>query len=223
MKLCVSLTEKTNAKCIDFVVSCNADIIEHRMDFMHRIGKLEQIYHQTKLPIIATCRPTGLGGSFTRTEDQRISHLLEAISAGASYVDIELETDSVYIELLRRKASQMDCKLIISKHFHESTPSNSELLKLVDTLDQSIADIIKIVTTPRSIEDCKSVIKLYFAERSTTLPMIAFAMGDLGRFTRVCALFLGAPFMYVSQDEGELAAPGQIPLSEMRAILEVLL
>jgi 3-dehydroquinate dehydratase type I len=219
----VSLTEKTNANCIDFVASCNADIIEHRLDFMHRIEELKQIYHQAKVPIIATCRPTGLGGLCMVTEDQRISHLLEAISAGASYVDIELETDSVYMELLRRKASQMDCKLIVSKHFYESTPSNSELLKLVDTLDQSIADIMKIETTPSSIEDCRRILQLYFTERSSTLPMIAFAMGDLGRFTRVCALFLGAPFMYVSQDEGEIAAPGQIPLSEMRKILEVLL
>jgi 3-dehydroquinate dehydratase-1 len=52
--------------------------------------------------------------------------------------------------------------------------------------------------------------------------MIAFAMGDLGKFTRVAALFLGAPFMYVSQDSGDKAAPGQITLSQMRALLEVL-
>ncbi|MHA2005446.1 MAG: type I 3-dehydroquinate dehydratase, partial [Candidatus Thorarchaeota archaeon] len=39
---------------------------------------------------------------------------------------------------------------------------------------------------------------------------------------RVSSLFLGAPFTYVSQDIGEAAAPGQISLSEMRAILGVL-
>ncbi|MHA2211184.1 MAG: type I 3-dehydroquinate dehydratase, partial [Candidatus Thorarchaeota archaeon] len=43
-----------------------------------------------------------------------------------------------------------------------------------------------------------------------------------GKFTRVSALFLGAPFMYVSQDQGEQAAPGQITVTQMRTLLEVL-
>ena len=81
---------------------------------------------------------------------------------------------------------------------------------------------MKIVTTPKSIEDCKTILQLYHIEASPPCPMIAFAMGNLGKFTRVSALYLGAPFMYVSQDEGEVAAPGQISLSQMRAILEVL-
>ena len=82
---------------------------------------------------------------------------------------------------------------------------------------------MKIVTTPKSIEDCKRVLKLYHFESRTSSPLIAFAMGDLGKFTRICALFFGAPFMYVSQDEGEVAAPGQIPFSQMKVILEALI
>ena len=218
----MSLTEKVITKCIEFVVSCNAEIIEHRMDFMDRIEGLEQIYHQSKKPIIATCRPAGYGGHFVGGEEQRITHLLDAVAAGASYVDIELETNPDDIDLLRKKLNKMNCKLIISKHFYKSTPSFSELIELVEILDHSNADIMKIVTTPTSIEDCKAILQLYHFEYNSSCPIIAFAMGALGKFTRVCALFLGAPFMYVSQDEGEVAAPGQIPLTEMRAILEVL-
>jgi 3-dehydroquinate dehydratase-1 len=222
MKLCVSLTEKSVVKCIDFVHSCDGDMIEHRMDFMTRIEGLDQIYHRSKKPIIATCRPAGLGGHYTGTEKQRINHLLDAISAGASFVDIELDTDFIDREILKKETNRANCKLIISKHFHGFTPSKIELLKLVDTLTHSKADIMKIVTTPKSLEDCKKVLHLYHVEKTTTLPMIAFAMGELGRFTRVCALFLGAPFMYVSQDQGETAAQGQIPLSQMKMILGVL-
>ena len=222
MKLCVSLTEKTATKCIDFAVSCNADMIEHRIDFMNQIEELERIYSQSKKPVIATCRPSSNGGYFAGEEEQRIGHLLDAISAGASYVDIELETDPNDIDLLRRELGRSDCKLIISKHFYESTPRFSELLELVDILVHSKADIMKIVTTPKSIEDCKTILQLYHIEASPPCPMIAFAMGNLGKFTRVSALYLGAPFMYVSQDEGEVATPGQISLSQMRAILEVI-
>jgi 3-dehydroquinate dehydratase-1 len=222
MKLCVSLTEKSVKKCVDVIHSCGADMIEHRMDFMSPIEGLERIYHLSEKPIITTCRSAGRGGYFTGTEKQRIKHLLDAISAGASYIDIELGTNPKDIELLRKEMRKASCKLIASKHFHYFTPSSRELLELVDTLRRSNADIIKIVTTPKSIGDCKKVLQLYHVVGRTTLPMIAFAMGDLGKFTRVCALFLGAPFMYVSQDKREVAAPGQISFSQMKMILEVL-
>jgi 3-dehydroquinate dehydratase-1 len=83
------------------------------------------------------------------------------------------------------------------------------------------ADILKVIVTPKSISDCSRVLQLYSLERVET-PLIAFAMGDIGRFTRVSALFLGAPFMYVSQDLGQEAASGQISLSDMRAIVRSL-
>jgi 3-dehydroquinate dehydratase-1 len=81
---------------------------------------------------------------------------------------------------------------------------------------------MKLVTTPKTMSDCGRVLQLYYVKSKPARPMIAFAMGDLGKFTRVSALFLGAPFMYVSQDQGEQAAPGQITVTQMRTLLEVL-
>ena len=221
--LCVSLTKRTAKECLEFIPSCEADLIEHRLDFMDRIELLKEIYGISQKPIIATCRSVKNGGRFTGDEDQRIRHLLTAIASGASFVDVEIETNPVNLALVLEEAAKSDCKLIISKHFHDSTPTESELLETLRRLSSVGADIMKIVTTPKSTDDCLRILQLYSIGKKRNTSLIAFAMGSLGKFTRVYALFLGAPFMYTSLDQGEAAASGQISFSDMKLILEVLL
>ncbi|MFX0045800.1 MAG: type I 3-dehydroquinate dehydratase [Candidatus Hermodarchaeota archaeon] len=221
-KLCVSLTESSTKACIDFVRFSNSDLIEHRIDFMDRIDSLADIYDACSKPIIATCRSQIDGGRFHGTEENRVDLLLNAVTAGASYVDIEVDTNPQLFAHVREKADKEDCRLILSKHYHSHTPNDSVLLSMLDRLDTSGGHIIKLVSTPRTTSDCLRVLQLYSEEKKPNLPLVAFGMGTLGRFTRVSALVLGAPFMYVSQDSGEAAAAGQVSLSDMRAIMEVL-
>ncbi len=220
-KLCVCLTEKTSQDCIGFVSTSDSDIIEHRMDFMNQIASLGEIYSATETPIIATCRSKEMGGNFAGSEQQRIAYLLEAIDNGASFVDIEYEVEHNLLKQISDAVSQYNCKLIISKHYTSFTPELPDLIDLIGKMEDRGADIIKLVVTPESLSDCRRILQVYSWEGSK-IPLIAFAMGNIGRFTRVSSLFLGAPFMYVAQDSGKKAAPGQIPLSEMRTILRML-
>ena len=50
---------------------------------------------------------------------------------------------------------------------------------------------------------------------STGQPLVAFAMGDAGRDTRIDCLKAGAPFSYAALDEGDTTAPGQIDFVTM--------
>ena len=220
-KLCVCLTEKTSQECISFVSTSDVDIIEHRMDFMDQITGLGEIYSATETPIIATCRPKEMGGNFAGSEQQRITYLLEAIDNGASFVDIEYEVEHNSLKRISDAVSQRNSKLILSKHYTSITPELPDLIDLIGKMEDRGADIIKLVVTPESLSDCRRILQVYSWEGSK-IPLIAFAMGNIGRFTRVSALFLGAPFMYVAQDSGKEAALGQIPLSEMRTILRML-
>ena len=221
-KLCISLTERTHEKCMEHVSSSKADIVEHRLDFMNRIESLDEIYNVSEVPIIATCRSIQNGGRYNGSEEQRIKYLITAIQAGASFVDIEYGIDSRYLTMIEEESVQNECKTIISKHYHQDTPSDSSLFELIEQLSNSGADIIKVVTTPETTLDCLRTLQLYSMSSTNTHSLIAFSMGYMGRFTRLAALFLGAPFMYVSQDGGVAAASGQIPFSKMREILEVL-
>ena len=191
------------------------------MDFMNRIIGLKEIYSATAIPLVATCRSKEMGGNFVGSESQRSTYLLEAIDHGASFVDIEIETEPEFLKQVSNAASRKKCRLIISKHFTQSTPEYPDLVAMIDKMKNTGADILKLVVTPESIRDCRRVLQLYNLENLET-PLIAFAMGTIGRFTRVSALFLGAPFMYVAQDSGKEAASGQISLSEMRSIVRTL-
>lgn len=219
--LCVSLTGKSSKECTEFASSCDVDLIEHRLDFMDQIEDLDLIYGSSEKPIIATCRPVREGGQFMGDDSRRIDYLLEALQAGASYIDIELDTRPSLIKSIRNQTKEIGAQLIISKHYQGSPPLEKLAFTLAAMKSQG-ADIGKIVTTPSSIRDCWTVLQLYTVETRGSTPLISFAIGDLGKFTRVSALFLGAPFMYVAQDSGVAAAPGQIPLSKMKAILEAL-
>ncbi len=220
-KLCVCLIERSLQDCIDFVLTSDADIIEHRIDFMEEIRDINQIYSVSNTPIIATCRSHETGGRFLGEESERIKYLLEAIEGGVSYVDIEIESSKQVLKSVRQAATATGCKVIGSKHYLGSTPDTSELCKMIERIADANVDIIKIVTTPETIDDCKRTLNLYTLNE-TEIPMIAFGMGSIGKFTRVSSLFLGSPFMYVSQSEGREAASGQISLSNMRKLVRVL-
>jgi len=49
--------------------------------------------------------------------------------------------------------------------------------------------------------------------------LIAFAMGDFGRISRVLSLYLGSPFTYVSL--GKPIAPGQFSVDEIIKIINL--
>jgi len=78
---------------------------------------------------------------------------------------------------------------------------------------KSVSKNIKIVTTANSIKDTVSVLSLYKKQKSG---LIAFAMGDYGRVSRILCLHLGSPFTYVSL--GKPVAPGQFSLDEIKSL-----
>lgn len=74
---------------------------------------------------------------------------------------------------------------------------------------------VKIVTSAKTINDSSNVLSLY--NNSTKMSLIAFAMGDNGRMSRILCLYLGSPFTYVSL--GKPVAPGQFSLDQVQKIL----
>jgi 3-dehydroquinate dehydratase type I len=223
VRLCLSVTGKTPEDCIEVLSSNEVDLFEHRMDFMTRIERIDEIYDATSRPIIATCRPTRFGGLFDGNEGDKMSHLLEALSVGAQYIDLDLDTTKPVIDKLKQAVRRSGSALILSKHYWMNTPSSTSLKDTIKKMRRLEPDIIKIVTMASNRNDCLRILQLYGISTESGIPLIAFAMGHLGKFTRVSSLFLGAPFGYVSLNSEEKAAPGQITLSSMKSILEVLI
>ena len=161
---------------------------------------------------IATCRPESL------TERERTVLLSAAIRCGATYVDIEYEADDAYRQPLVELARQYSCRVIISYHNFELTPDADELKRIIIRSKEMGADCVKIAVTANSPADCARIMSLYDSHDN----IVAFAMGEVGKITRVAAPLLGARFTFASVDEAHLTAPGQLTASQMETIYRMI-
>ncbi len=219
MKLCVTLTGKTIEECKEVIRTREADLFELRIDHLRSDADFESLLGSVDIPMIATNRPVREGGKFRGTEEERLAMLVRAIYAGASFVDVESDVEPDALTMLQDKAEENNCTVILSKHFFHETPSYELLHQLLTNMDKKRPGIVKIITMAINPLDCLRILDLYHEDRFSEL--IAFAMGNLGRMTRVMSLLLGAPFMYVSSEVDKEAAPGQLTLAEIDSVLEV--
>ena len=85
-------------------------------------------------------------------------------------------------------------------------------------LDQFMArsKYVKIVTTAKGPTDTATILALY--SRAARTNLVAFAMGDSGKISRLLCLYLGSPFTYVAL--GKPTAPGQFSAKQLSSILK---
>ena len=76
---------------------------------------------------------------------------------------------------------------------------------------------VKIVSTAKSVDDATRMLELYNKRGKNNL--IAFAMGDEGKISRILCLYLGSPYTYVSL--GKAVAPGQFSVDEVNKIINL--
>ena len=224
--ICVSLAESTCDILLKRLqqVAAKADMAEVRLDALIDVEFLDfvSLVKDRSCPFIFTNRSSAEGGLFSGSEEERIGLLEKAISAGADYVDIELRTDPVLRDVIVKKVRKTGTKLIISYHDFFCTPEKEKLIEVFDAERRAGADIGKIVTMAESPEDVLKVFSLYFKSLDEEFPLIAFCMGVLGKMSRLACLALGAYLTYASPDRGYEAAPGQIPLDDLRAMVDCL-
>jgi 3-dehydroquinate dehydratase type I len=144
---------------------------------------------------------------------------MEAVEGGFQYVDLELSTDKLdrVIETFREKGA----KIILSHHDHFRTPDSAKLASTLEQLQKFKPDVCKIVTTAQMPEDNLTVLGLLKANRQN-LPLVSFAMGQAGIWSRLLAPFYGADFTYASLERGQETAPGQSTIAELRQIYQML-
>ncbi len=159
--------------------------------------------------ILATCRRHQNHGKFNGSIAEEVRLLLEAVSAGARAVDLEIESAeaaAAKVEELRNSTF-----LIVSYHNYDGTPS---IDALVHRMAKVPADAYKIVTTARKPSDNLRVLSI--ARGSHRAPVIVLAMGEAGFPTRVLSPAFGGLFTYAAPIAAEGTAPGQISSRRLR-------
>lgn len=210
--ICVSIGEQSY--CDVLAALEKVSFAEIRLDVSHITNsEIKSVFSSGK-QLVATCRE----GFFNRNE--RMDRLIEAIRAGAAFVDVETEADEDFRKTVAKQAALNNCKLIVSYHNFEETPSLPEMCSIVDVCKKQGAGIVKLVTAAKNKSDAARVLSLYDKYPDTDL--VAFAMGEAGLITRVACVFLGAPYTYAAISDDKPLAKGQISVEKIRNVMNIL-
>jgi len=188
-----------------------SDLYELRLDL---IGKdWQRLPPLVDKPWIATCRSASEGGAWNGSEQERSDELVQACRAGAHMADIELSSP-----MLDKLVSEVKktARLVLSYHNFELTPPIEELILLAKRAFGHGADIVKIATTARCLEDNLTVLQL--ARSLKNREVVSLAMGEAGICSRVLGPLSGNAFTYAAAGRGFESASGQLTTSQLRKI-----
>jgi 3-dehydroquinate dehydratase I len=222
-KICVSIFANDTPELLGRAQRAersSADLIEVRLDMLRSHRGLSKVIRSVEKPLIATNRSLAEKGSYDGSEADRLKELLGAVEEGFSYVDLELRTPSLVktINTLRAKGA----RIILSHHDFFRTPPITALQSIKAELEKYQPDLCKIVTTAKSSEDNLTILSLVAQTRQNGTPLVSFAMGEAGVWSRVMAPYYGAAFTYASLERGLETAVGQPAISDLRSIYRTL-
>jgi len=217
-------------------LKCNSNFIEYRFDYVQNLKDIKrELLNNIRnlaprnLSLIFTFRDFTEGGRQDLDLDQKISVLNELFKAQPDYIDIEMNSKNNLLILINDLAVDNNVKLIFSNHNFKNTKTLQESINLIKTFEEKLkglnfsnttlnASIFKIIYTATKFSDNFIPLELCKYYKNQNKKMISFCMGDLGIFSRIFCLNAGAFLTYGSV--GEITAPGQIRIEELRKIID---
>lgn len=205
-KICLSIGNISYDEALQHLQ--NVSLAEVRMDLLNFTNEQYSSVFSRGECTIATYRSE-------KDFENLLDRYIQAIELGSTCIDVDINVPEIYRDKIADLAHIKGCKVILSYHNYEKTPSRKHLSHIIEKMLTSGADIAKIACMAKSTEDCSRVLGLY--EKYPKL--VAFCMGDIGKITRLTAPLLGAPFTYASI-VGKDVAPGQMSYLEVESFIE---
>ncbi|UYO30477.1 type I 3-dehydroquinate dehydratase [Bacillus halotolerans] len=224
-------TEKQILKEAEAVKLLDPDIVEWRVDVFEKADDSEAVIKmisklreslRDKLFLI-TFRSHKEGGSKEMDVRSYIALLETAIrTKDIDFIDIELFSGEANVEALVSLAEENGVYVIMSNHDFQKTPAKDEIISRLRKMQELGAHIPKIAVMPKDAGDLLTLLdatytmKTKYADR----PMITMSMAGTGLVSRLSGEVFGSACTFGAGEEA--SAPGQIPVSELRNVLEVL-
>lgn len=232
--ICAPLVGKTKAALIeeiDAVAAKKPDLLEWRVDFYKHIGKTEDVLetasllkaHSKGIPILFTRRSIREGGEPITVSEQEVTVLYEQVMKQGlvDVVDVELSCPEAEKERLRAIAKETETQWILSYHDFQRTPSEADILAKLQEAEAYGADVGKVAVMPETMADVLTLMQATQKAASTlTIPVITMAMGRLGTLSRMAGGACGSALTFAIANES--SAPGQMPIEELRVVLDVI-
>jgi 3-dehydroquinate dehydratase-1 len=195
----------------------DADLLELRADLFADPQPADVVAALDRLrasgrPVILTVRAATEGGR-SLAEDRRQALYTTGL-AHADAIDVEIASTALVADLVPR-ARGAGRAVILSAHTVGGTPAADALLALVDRGEALGADVVKLVTLARDLDDVRTLLGVLLACRARNL--VAFAMGPVGTLSRV--FFPAAGSLLTYGHCGQPTAPGQLSVAELAALV----
>ncbi|EYU29752.1 hypothetical protein ABFS82_12G034800 [Erythranthe guttata] len=194
-----------------------ADIVEIRLDHLKSFdphSDIQKLIKECPLPTLFTYRPIWEGGQYDGDENTRFNALQLCMKLGADHIDIELKAAHEFNKFLNGGKPEK-CKVIVSSHNYDSTPSSEELGNLVARIQAAGADIVKFATTAVDITDVARVFQITVHCQSFQVPIIAMVMGERGLMSRILCPKFGGYLTFGTLEAGKVSAPGQPTIEQL--------
>lgn len=218
-RICVALglpTAAQLARAAEVEYKDGNSFLEFRLDYLDSPAAGVQLLvdFKKKYPdsyILATCRHRQASGHFKGDVQQQISLLKDAARAGATFIDLEIETaEQTRPEL---NALRELVPLCLSYHDFETTPALAPIIKRLGRIP---ADLHKLAVTARKPSDN---LRLFDCLRSPhEIPLIALAMSEVGLVSRVLSPCMGSLYSYAAPSSDGGTAPGQVAAKLLRSL-----
>lgn len=233
-KICVPMIGKNKAEYLqelEAMKSLAVDIVEWRMDWFEGVQDHNAVIETLKflreqlqeLPILATFRSKKEGGEKEISAEAYVA-LNNAVSACgyADMIDVELFTGIKEVKEMVAMAHKHNVKVVMSNHDFFKTPSYDEIIARLTTMQQYGADVPKIAVMPCNNTDVLTLLKATndMVEQHADRPIITMSMAGTGVLSRLCGEVFGSALTFGAAKKA--SAPGQIPVNELKAVLEVL-
>lgn len=225
--IAVSLTETSRDGLVRQARAAKAaDLLEWRADYFPSarpediLPALAFLRQHAGKPVLFTFRSAAEGGE-KPLDDDAYGQLYRAVIAqgAAGAVDIELSRGQALCRELAGQARQAGLCAVLSSHDFTATPPKEEMLRRLAEMRGLGADLPKIAVWPQSEADVLALLEACHISRQSG-PLVAIAMGGLGRVSRVAAGLFGSALTFCAA--GACSAPGQIDAAQMRQMLDML-
>ncbi len=164
-------------------------------------------------PVILTVRAAGEGGK--PLDDARRRALYDAGLAHADAIDLEIASTASITDLVPR-ARAAGRLVILSAHALDGTPAAGALRDLVELGFARGADVVKLATHARDLQDLRTLLEVTLAARPRGI--VTLAMGPAaGPLSRLVLPAAGSLLTY--GHVGRETAPGQLGVDELATLV----
>ena len=207
-----------------------ADIAEWRIDHYTSGTDADSVIRTAGLvravlkniPLLITFRTQHEGGA-SAISPEAYAQLLTALCRArcADMIDVEVFSHPDAAAQIIRCARENGVCVIASNHDFSATPEAAEILRRLRHMAHIGADIAKIAVMPRENSDVLTLLQATArAHAELDCPLITMSMGALGAVSRISGECFDSACTFGSA--AAASAPGQIPVPQLRAILQAL-